>query len=44
MLMLTPRSLVYRCLYEIGATPLSKLQLLTNGFNETGMLALLVVS
>ena len=25
-----------RCLYEIGATPSSKLQLLTNGFNESG--------
>ena len=44
MRMLTPRSLLWRCLYEIGATPRSKLQLLTNGFNETGMLALFVVS
>ena len=39
--MSTPRSLLCRCLYEIGATPPSKLQLLTNGFNETGMLFVL---
>ena len=30
-----------RCLYEIGATPSSKLQLLTNGFNESGSLFVL---
>jgi hypothetical protein len=30
-----------RCLYEIGATPSSKLQLLTNGFNESGSLVVL---
>ena len=33
---LTPHGLMCRCLYEIGSTPPSKLQLLTNGFNEKG--------
>ena len=34
--LLPTEQLLCRCLYEIGATPSSKLQLLTNRFNESG--------